>query len=95
MCCFDLQVAIKFWPRDPKAITKDVQGELRSVAQFCHPHIIGFKRVILTPTHLGLVMEYAAGGDLFKRIKSSKGIQVIPAVIAPSPLICHGSEYVC
>lgn len=25
-------------------------------------------QVVLTPTHLGIVMEYAAGGELFERI---------------------------
>ena len=27
-----------------------------------------FQQVILTPTHLAIVMEYAAGGELFDRI---------------------------
>jgi hypothetical protein len=27
-----------------------------------------FQQVILTPTHLAIVMEYAAGGELFERI---------------------------
>ena len=70
------QVAIKFWPRGPRAITKDVRRELHNLAQFHHPQIIGFKRVILTRTHLGLVMEFASGGDLCKRIRPSKGMQV-------------------
>ena len=29
-------------------------------------------QVFLTPTHLGIVMEYAAGGDLFERVKASR-----------------------
>jgi serine/threonine-protein kinase SRK2 len=33
-----------------------------------HPNIIRFKEVVLTPTHLAIVMEYAAGGELFERI---------------------------
>ncbi|XP_044983874.1 serine/threonine-protein kinase SAPK4-like [Hordeum vulgare subsp. vulgare] len=33
-----------------------------------HPNIIQFIEVILTPTHLAIVMEYAAGGELFDRI---------------------------
>ena len=31
-------------------------------------NVIGFKEVYLTPTHLCIVMEYAAGGELFDRI---------------------------
>ncbi|KAK9930443.1 hypothetical protein M0R45_027480 [Rubus argutus] len=33
-----------------------------------HPNIVQFKEVLLTPTHLAIVMEYAAGGELFGRI---------------------------
>ncbi|XP_044947889.1 serine/threonine-protein kinase SAPK4-like [Hordeum vulgare subsp. vulgare] len=33
-----------------------------------HPNIIQIIEVILTPTHLAIVMEYAAGGELFDRI---------------------------
>ncbi|CAH9118485.1 unnamed protein product [Cuscuta europaea] len=35
-----------------------------------HPNIVRFKEVLLTPTHLAIVMEYAAGGELFHRICS-------------------------
>ena len=31
--------------------------------------VIGFKKVFLTPTHLGIVLQYAAGGELFDRVK--------------------------
>jgi len=33
-----------------------------------HPNIVRFKEVILTPSHLAIVMEYAAGGELYERI---------------------------
>lgn len=36
-----------------------------------HPNIVRFKEVVLTPTHLAIVMEYAAGGELFERICSA------------------------
>ncbi len=32
-------------------------------------------------------MEYAAGGELSKRSKKSKGIQVIPALMVPTNII--------
>ncbi|KAM7277385.1 hypothetical protein ACFE04_019251 [Oxalis oulophora] len=48
------------------------------------PNIIQFKEVVLTPTHLAIVMEYAAGGELFERIctagkfSDDEGINCIP-----------------
>ena len=30
--------------------------------------MVDFLQVLLTPTHLAIVMEYAAGGELFERI---------------------------
>lgn len=33
-----------------------------------HPNIIRFKEVLLTPTHLAIVMECSSGGELFDRI---------------------------
>lgn len=33
-----------------------------------HPNIVQFKEVFLSPTHLGIAMEYASGGELFQRI---------------------------
>lgn len=31
----------------------------------------GLLQVVLTPTHIAIVMEYAAGGELFERICSA------------------------
>ena len=31
----------------------------------------GFSQVVLTPTHLAIAMEYAAGGELFERTCSA------------------------
>lgn len=31
-------------------------------------HLFCEMQVVLTPTHLAIVMEYAAGGELFERI---------------------------
>ena len=40
-----------------------------------HPHIIALREVFLTSTHLVLVMEYAAGGDLFRYVSARKGLR--------------------
>lgn len=34
-------------------------------SSLCHPHIVQFREVFLSPTHLALVMEYVPGGDLY------------------------------
>ncbi|RWW86460.1 hypothetical protein BHE74_00004764, partial [Ensete ventricosum] len=56
-------------------INENVAREIINQRSLCHPNIIRFKevvvvqlQVVLTPTHLAIVMEYAAGGELFERI---------------------------
>ncbi|CAJ2649202.1 unnamed protein product [Trifolium pratense] len=60
-------VAMKYIQRGPK-IDENVAREIINHRSLRHPNIIRFKEVVLTPTHLGIVMEYAAGGELFERI---------------------------
>ncbi|KAI4325973.1 hypothetical protein MLD38_031331 [Melastoma candidum] len=52
-------------------IDQHVQREIMNHRSLKHPNIIRFKEVLLTPTHLAIVMEYAAGGELFARICNS------------------------
>lgn len=59
--------AVKFLERGQK-IDEHVQREIMNHRSLKHPNIIRFKEVLLTPTHLAIVMEYAAGGELFERI---------------------------
>lgn len=59
--------AVKFIERGHK-IDEHVQREIMNHSSLKHPNIIRFKEVLLTPTHLAIVMEYAAGGELFERI---------------------------
>ncbi|CAL5027460.1 unnamed protein product [Urochloa decumbens] len=49
-------------------IDENVAREIINHRSLRHPNIIRFKEVVLTPTHLAIVMEYAAGGELFDRI---------------------------
>ncbi|KAF7846857.1 hypothetical protein BT93_L3659 [Corymbia citriodora subsp. variegata] len=60
-------VAMEYIKRVRK-IDENLVREIINHRSLCHPNIIRFKEVILTPTHLAIVMEYAAGGELFERI---------------------------
>uniref|UniRef100_A0A0D3HGP8 non-specific serine/threonine protein kinase n=2 Tax=Oryza TaxID=4527 RepID=A0A0D3HGP8_9ORYZ len=60
-------VAVKYIERGKK-IDENVQREIINHRSLRHPNIIRFKEVCLTPTHLAIVMEYAAGGELFEQI---------------------------
>ncbi|CAM8888096.1 unnamed protein product [Rhodiola kirilowii] len=59
--------AVKYIERGNK-IDEHVQREIMNHRSLRHPNIIRFKEVMLTPTHLAIVMEYAAGGELFEKI---------------------------
>lgn len=60
-------MAVKYIERGEK-IDENVQREIINHRSLRHPNIVRFKEVILTPTHLAIVMEYASGGELFERI---------------------------
>ncbi|GMI90971.1 SNF1-RELATED PROTEIN KINASE 2-8, SNF1-RELATED PROTEIN KINASE 2.8, SNF1-RELATED PROTEIN KINASE 2C [Hibiscus trionum] len=62
--------AVKFIERGHK-IDEHVQREIMNHRSLKHPNIVRFKEVLLTPTHLAIVMEYAEGGELFERICSA------------------------
>ncbi|CAN6466855.1 unnamed protein product [Victoria cruziana] len=59
--------AVKYIERGQK-IDENVQREIMNHRSLKHPNIVRFKEVLLTPTHLAIVMEYASGGELFERI---------------------------
>uniref|UniRef100_A0ACD5UQN8 Uncharacterized protein n=1 Tax=Avena sativa TaxID=4498 RepID=A0ACD5UQN8_AVESA len=63
-------VAMKYIPRGLK-IDENVAREIINHRSLRHPNIIRFKEVVVTPTHLAICMEYAAGGELFDRICSA------------------------
>lgn len=37
-----------------------------------HPNIVQFREIFLTPVHLAIVMEFAAGGDMFEYVIKHK-----------------------
>ncbi|KAK1423847.1 hypothetical protein QVD17_19156 [Tagetes erecta] len=63
-------VAVKYIERGEK-IDENVQREIINHRSLRHPNIVRFKEVILTPTHLAIVMEYASGGEMFERISNA------------------------
>ncbi|XP_061341194.1 serine/threonine-protein kinase SRK2I-like isoform X2 [Gastrolobium bilobum] len=63
-------VAVKYIERGDK-IDENVKREIINHRSLRHPNIVRFKEVILTPTHLAIVMEYASGGELFDRISKA------------------------
>ncbi|XP_027192514.1 serine/threonine-protein kinase SRK2I-like [Cicer arietinum] len=63
-------VAVKYIERGDK-IDGNVKREIINHRSLRHPNIVRFKEVILTPTHLAIVMEYASGGELFERISNA------------------------
>ncbi|KAM5575607.1 serine/threonine-protein kinase SAPK2-like [Rosa sericea] len=65
--CTGEHFAVKFIERGNK-INENVQEEIMNHRSLKHPNIVQFKEVLLTPTHLAIVMEYAAGGELYERI---------------------------
>jgi len=68
----DEPVAIKFLERGA-GVNKSVLREILN-HRLCvvHPNIVQFKEVFLTPNHLAIVMEFAAGGDMFEYVIRNK-----------------------
>ena len=40
-----------------------------------HPHIIGFKKAILSTHALAIVMEFACGGDIFEAVSNRSKLE--------------------
>ncbi|KAE8649702.1 hypothetical protein Csa_012923 [Cucumis sativus] len=91
--------AVKFIERGP-TIDENVEREIINHRSLQHPNIVRFKeaslffsQVILTSTKLGIVMEYAGGGQLFRRISNSGCCTEDEARYFFQQLIC-GLEYI-
>ncbi|KAG7539069.1 Protein kinase-like domain superfamily [Arabidopsis suecica] len=84
-------VAMKYIERGRK-IDENVAREIINHRSLRHPNIIRFKEVVLTPTHLAIVMEYASGGELFERICNAGRFSEAEARYFFQQLIC-GVDY--
>lgn len=49
-----------------------MQREIINHLHLRHPHVVTLRTVFLTPTHLGIAMEHAAGGDLFQLVTRAR-----------------------
>lgn len=64
-------VAVKFIERGDK-ITGNVAREVVNHRMLHHPNIVRFREVFLTETHLGIMMDFASGGEIFDHVKAAK-----------------------
>ncbi|GLU02955.1 hypothetical protein SLE2022_201830 [Rubroshorea leprosula] len=62
-------VAMKYMERGHK-IDENVAREIINHRSLCHPNIIWFKEVVLTPTHLAIVMDEDEAGYFFQQLIS-------------------------
>jgi len=81
------EFAIKFIERGDK-VSKNVEREIHNHRSLHHPHIIKFEEVFLTEKHIGIAMEFAAGGDLFDFVVSRGGLKEDEARWFFQQLIC-------
>jgi serine/threonine-protein kinase SRK2 len=69
------ELAVKLVARPiPKSITQIIQREIKILADLGdgHLNIVHAEEVVLTPTHVGLVMEYVRGGNMVSFVTSRR-----------------------
>ena len=73
-CCREWQEADIVLALAPAGVSRGVVREILN-HRLCvaHPNIVQFREVFLTPQHLAIVMEFAAGGDMFEYVIKNKG----------------------
>mmetsp|Transcript_13193 Transcript_13193/g.34157 ORF Transcript_13193/g.34157 Transcript_13193/m.34157 type:complete len:353 (-) Transcript_13193:153-1211(-) len=80
-------VAVKFIERGSK-VDKNVEREILNHRALCHPNIIRFHEVFLMENYLAIVMEFAAGGELFERIAARGRFEEAEARYFFQQLVC-------
>lgn len=70
------QVAIKFIKRDsiPKGSEREnkVHREINALKRLTHPNIVKLEEVLQNDKYIGIVLEYASGGELFDYILQNR-----------------------
>ena len=62
------QVAIKALKQPREGNQSDLDWEMQALAQFNHPHVVGFYHYFTDANRLHLVMEFCPGGSLHDRL---------------------------
>ncbi|CCH59989.1 hypothetical protein TBLA_0C01750 [Henningerozyma blattae CBS 6284] len=86
------QVAIKLIKRSsilPKGSNKEIKvyREINALKQLCHPNIVKLDDVLQNSKYIGIVLEYASGGEFYKYIQRKKRLKEINASKLFSQLI--------
>ncbi|KAJ3274635.1 hypothetical protein HDV01_002477 [Terramyces sp. JEL0728] len=71
------EVAIKFIKKDSVTTTEKrfkLQREIGILRTVSHPNLVHLIEVIENDTHIGMVLEYASGGELFEYILSRQNL---------------------
>jgi protein-serine/threonine kinase len=78
-----VQVAIKLIRRDsvannPSRLPK-IYREISILRELSHPNIVRLHEMCETPSHIGIILEYASGGELFDYILNHRFLKDPPA----------------
>ncbi|KAI8340932.1 kinase-like domain-containing protein, partial [Chlamydoabsidia padenii] len=71
----DQKVAIKIIKKrsDPTILAK-IEREIEILKSLRHPHIVKLIEVVETDTKIGIILEYASGGELFEYVLSHNSL---------------------
>ncbi|CAL8472199.1 g11741 [Coccomyxa elongata] len=72
-------VAVKYLKKGPSSINDLVLSEVIAHRNLYHPNIMLLRKVILTETALGIVVEHAAGGNLQDYVRDNSPLQEVDA----------------
>ena len=67
-----------------------MKREIKVLRHFNHPHIVKHYEFIDTPSDIFMVIEYAAGGELFDYISRKERVSdSLTSVASVLPQLCH------
>ncbi|CCE62755.1 hypothetical protein TPHA_0D01140 [Tetrapisispora phaffii CBS 4417] len=91
------QVAIKLIRRDTLSASKESEiklyREINALKMLTHPNIVKLEEVLQNSKYIGIVLEYASGGEFYKYIKFKKRLKESKACTIFAQLI-SGVSYI-